>query len=61
MSKMEELSGETPEPNPRVRGTLGRVWTLIGPFAGLVVIAVLFATLPASSERFLTWDNWRTI
>ncbi len=61
MSTTEELSGDAPETNLRIRGTLGRVWTLIGPFVGLVVIAVLFATLPASSERFLTWDNWRTI
>lgn len=61
MSTIDETSGDVPASKLRIRGTLGRVWTLLGPFAGLVVIGLLFANLPASSERFLTWDNWRTI
>ncbi len=44
-----------------LRGTLGWVWTVLGPFAGLLLICLLFATLPQSSERFMTWDNWRIV
>jgi ribose/xylose/arabinose/galactoside ABC-type transport system permease subunit len=42
--------------------TLGRrLGTVLGPFLGLLLICVLFAAYPASSPRFLTWDNWRLI
>ena len=44
-----------------LRGTLGWVWTVFGPFLGLVLITLLFAVLTRESGRFLTLDNWRTI
>jgi ribose/xylose/arabinose/galactoside ABC-type transport system permease subunit len=43
------------------RGTLGWVWTVFGPFLGLVLITVLFAVLTRESGSFLTVYNWRTI
>ena len=42
-------------------GILGWVWTVFGPFLGLVLITVLFAVLTRESGQFLTVDNWRTI
>ncbi len=44
-----------------MRGTLSWVWTLLGPFLGLVLIVVLFGTITRDSGTFLTADNWRTI
>lgn len=44
-----------------MRGTLNWVWTLLGPFLGLVLIVVLFAMITRVSGTFLTADNWRTI
>ena len=44
-----------------LRGTLGWVWTVFGPFLGLVLITLLFAALTRESGRFITLDNWRTI
>jgi len=44
-----------------LRATLGWVWTVFGPFLGLVLITVLFAALTRESGRFLTLDNWQTI
>ena len=41
--------------------TLGWVWTVFGPFLGLVLITALFAVLTRESGRFLTVENWRTI
>ncbi len=43
------------------RQTLGWVWTVFGPFLGLVLITVLFAVMTRQSGLFLTADNWRTI
>ena len=44
-----------------VRGALGRAWTLLGPFLGLVLITGLFAFLTRDSGTFLTAYTWRTI
>jgi ribose/xylose/arabinose/galactoside ABC-type transport system permease subunit len=44
-----------------LRGTLGWVWTVFGPFLGLVLITGLFAVLTRESGSFLTVYNWRTI
>jgi ribose/xylose/arabinose/galactoside ABC-type transport system permease subunit len=44
-----------------LRGTLGWVWTVFGPFLGLVLITLLFALITRESGRFLALDNWRTI
>src|SRR5205823_10447406 len=44
-----------------LQGTLGYVWTVLGPFLGLLAITALFALLTRSSGRFLSADNWRTI
>jgi ribose/xylose/arabinose/galactoside ABC-type transport system permease subunit len=44
-----------------LRGTLGWVWTVFGPFLGLVLVALLFAVLTRESGSFLTVYNWRTI
>jgi ribose/xylose/arabinose/galactoside ABC-type transport system permease subunit len=38
-----------------------KAWSWLGPFLGLALICVFFATYPASSERFMSWDNWRLI
>jgi ribose/xylose/arabinose/galactoside ABC-type transport system permease subunit len=44
-----------------LRGTLGWVWTVFGPFLGLVLITLLFAAVTRESGRFITLDNWQTI
>ncbi len=44
-----------------LRGTLGWLWTVFGPFFGLVLITLLFAALTHRSGRFLTLENWQTI
>lgn len=43
------------------RGTPGWIWTVFGPFPGLVAISLLFAALTRDSGRFLTVDNWQMI
>ncbi|APW64182.1 ABC transporter permease [Paludisphaera borealis] len=43
------------------RGTLNWVWTVFGPFVGLVLVTLFFAWLTRDSGLFLTVDNWRTI
>ncbi len=43
------------------RGTLAWVWTMFGPFLGLVLVTGLFAVLTRDSGSFLTVYNWRTI
>jgi ribose/xylose/arabinose/galactoside ABC-type transport system permease subunit len=45
----------------RLKGALGWIWTFLGPFLGLVLIAGLFAWLTRDSGSFLTAYNWRTI
>ena len=45
----------------RLRGTLGWIWTVLGPFFGLLLIAGLFAWLTRDSGSFVTAYNWRTI
>jgi ribose/xylose/arabinose/galactoside ABC-type transport system permease subunit len=44
-----------------LRGTLGWVWTVFGPFLGLLLVTLLFAFLTRESGSFLTTYNWRTI
>ena len=44
-----------------LRGTLGWVWTVFGPFLGLVLVSLLFAFLTRDSGSFLSVYNWRTI
>ncbi|MDB5351429.1 MAG: permease component of ribose/xylose/arabinose/galactoside ABC-type transporter [Planctomycetota bacterium] len=55
-----------------MRGTLGWIWTIFGPFLGLVLISGLFAWLTPHegalfsyrnwhTNPFLSPDNWRTI
>jgi ribose/xylose/arabinose/galactoside ABC-type transport system permease subunit len=48
-------------PGVKLRGSLQWVWTVFGPFAGLLLIVALFATITRQSGTFLTADNWRTI
>jgi ribose/xylose/arabinose/galactoside ABC-type transport system permease subunit len=48
-------------PRIKLRGSLGWAWTVFGPFVGLLLIIMLFATLTRQSGTFLTVDNWRTI
>src|SRR5215831_3260388 len=43
------------------RQTLSWVWTVFGPFLGLVLITALFAALTRESGSFLSVYNWRTI
>jgi ribose/xylose/arabinose/galactoside ABC-type transport system permease subunit len=43
------------------RGTLSWVWTVFGPFLGLVLITALFAAMTRESGSFLSLYNWRTI
>ena len=40
---------------------LGWVWTVFGPFLGLIGTVLLFAWLTRESGTFLTVYNWRTI
>lgn len=53
----------SPEPGtPRVeRPPLGRIWTAVGPFLGLIGTVLLFAWLTRESGSFMTVYNWRTI
>jgi ribose/xylose/arabinose/galactoside ABC-type transport system permease subunit len=58
----DEIAGEEPEQRPKaLRGTLGWVWTVFGPFLGLLLVTLLFAFLTRDSGSFLTAYNWRTI
>jgi ribose transport system permease protein len=45
----------------RLRGTLSYVWTILGPFLGLILISTLFAGLTRETGTFLSADNWRLI
>lgn len=47
--------------NPAWRGAARWVSTVFGPFVGLLLITVLFATLTRDSGSFITLYNWRTI
>ena len=58
-AKLEQK--QTGAPGFALRGTLGWVWTVFGPFLGLVLITLLFAALTRESGRFITLDNWQTI
>jgi ribose/xylose/arabinose/galactoside ABC-type transport system permease subunit len=44
-----------------LRGTLTWVWTVLGPFLGLVLIVLLFTGLTHDSGAFLSVYNWRAI
>ena len=43
------------------RGTLSWVWTVLGPFLGLVLITALFAWLTRASGTFMSVASWQTI
>ena len=42
-------------------GSLGRAWSAIAPFLGLILIVCLFAWLTRDAGAFMTAYNWRTI
>jgi ribose/xylose/arabinose/galactoside ABC-type transport system permease subunit len=46
---------------PTLGGSLGRVWTVLGPFLGLIVTVAVFSWLTWDAGSFLTVYNWRTI
>lgn len=60
MSNARDASTLSPAPN-RLRGTLGWIWTVLGPFLGLILITALFAWMTRETGSFLTLYNWRTI
>jgi len=45
----------------KVRRTLGWIWTVLGPFLGLVLITVFFAWLTRDTGSFMKVESWRTI
>jgi ribose transport system permease protein len=44
-----------------LRGLLGRVWNVFGPFLGLLLITLLFAGLTRATGQFFTLYNWQSI
>jgi ribose/xylose/arabinose/galactoside ABC-type transport system permease subunit len=57
-----DLDGDIPAKRTiAFRQTLSWVWTVFGPFLGLVLITGLFVFLTRESGQFLTVANWRTI
>jgi uncharacterized protein YggE/ribose/xylose/arabinose/galactoside ABC-type transport system permease subunit len=44
-----------------LRGTLSWAWTVLGPFLGLLLIALLFAGLTYREGTFVSVYNWRAI
>jgi ribose/xylose/arabinose/galactoside ABC-type transport system permease subunit len=58
---VEEVGVEKVAGAAGMRRTLRRVWTLLGPFLGLILVCALFANHPVAGDRFLTWDNARTV
>ena len=44
-----------------LQGTLGWIWTVFGPFLGLLLVTLLFAFLTRDARSFLTTYNWLTI
>jgi ribose/xylose/arabinose/galactoside ABC-type transport system permease subunit len=44
-----------------IRGTLNWVWTVLGPFLGLVLITGFFAWLTRDTGSFMSVESWRTI
>ncbi len=53
------MSIETAGPRrvPALRGTLGHVWTVLGPFLGLLLITLLFASLTGEPKLFPKGDS----
>lgn len=47
--------------NARWRNLLLIIWTVIGPFLGLIAISALFAYLTRGSGQFMSAFNWRMI
>lgn len=45
----------------RWRNFLVIIWTVVGPFLGLIAISALFAYLTRGSGQFMSGYNWRTI
>lgn len=61
---MSESEGDVrvnDQPPRRPVGSVRDLVRVLGPFAGLVLITILFAVLTRSSGQFLTVYNWRTI
>ncbi len=58
MSNADEVIAK---PGTAFRGTLGWVWTVVGPFLGLLLIIALFAWLTRDSGSFMSVVSWRTI
>jgi ribose/xylose/arabinose/galactoside ABC-type transport system permease subunit len=59
-----ELNDQDAGPSARklaLQGTLGWVWTVLGPFLGLVLITALFAVLDRERGLFLSVHTWRII
>lgn len=56
-----DTTGKTPDANRRITGSLGWLWTVVGPFLGLIATILLFAWLTRESGSFMTVYNWRTI
>jgi len=52
---------KSPRAGLAFRGTLGWVWTVLGPFLGLVLITALFAWLTRGSGTFMSVASWQTI
>ncbi len=50
-----------PSKSLRFSGSLGWIWTVVGPFLGLIGIILLFAYLTRDAGQFMTLYNWRTI
>ncbi len=59
MSKARDAA--QPAAQNTLRGTLGWLWTVLGPFLGLILITGLFAWMTRETGSFLTPYNWRTI
>jgi ribose/xylose/arabinose/galactoside ABC-type transport system permease subunit len=60
------LAASVSEAAPRrgartLRRLVGRAWTVLGPFLGLILICALFSVYPTSRERFPTWENARMV
>ena len=51
MADLDDL-GVPPRPKLALRGTLSWVWTVFGPFLGLLLITALFAWLTRDSGSF---------
>jgi ribose/xylose/arabinose/galactoside ABC-type transport system permease subunit len=60
-ASVEAVGTEKGGRSARLGRALARVWTLLGPFLGLIVVCLLFANHPVAGGRFVSWDNARTV